>query len=268
MRVRWGSLLALIVSIHAAGCTRVPPYRPSIIFITWDSVRADHVSCYGYARPTTPALDGICGDAVVFEQAYSSHNWTRTSYTALLTSRHVWEFPGERMGPSAVTLPEVLATAGYWTVGVVQNPNLSPEFFFDQGFDEYVELDQGLPPEAITRAVVERLDTRPADRPLFLFIHYQATHWPNRRDGPYVADFLRPDSEPADSEDINRWLASNGGQWDPSAPEAARKIQYMLDLYDGALRETDQALRSLTEALNARSMWQGQRRRGDIGPRR
>ena len=86
-------LLLLVMAVAAVSCARVPAFRPSIIFVTWDSVRADHVSCEGYSRPTTPALDDICGEAVVFEQAYSSHNWTRTSYTSLLTSRHVWEFP-------------------------------------------------------------------------------------------------------------------------------------------------------------------------------
>ena len=67
----------------------VPPVKPTrpfnIIFITWDSVRADHISPYGYPRQTSPHLDRFAQEAVLFETAISQHNWTRPSYASMLT---------------------------------------------------------------------------------------------------------------------------------------------------------------------------------------
>lgn len=242
--------LALLWLGTSFGCLPAEEPRPDIVFVTWDSARVDHLSAYGYERPTTPALDALAARSVRFDRAIAQHNWTLPSYASIFTSLHNWEFPGLQWGPSNRTLAEVLQEAGYRTIGVVQNPNLSSEFHFDQGFEVYQEHPEGLPAAEITAAALDSLRAlRGREQPIFLFVHYQGPHWPYPADGPFVAEFLQPDSVPLPTERINRLLATHGEGWDPDAPDAAQKVQYILDLYDADLRATDAALDELVAGL-------------------
>ncbi len=249
--------VVLLVALGASSCeTSPPPGPPSVIYVTWDSVRADHVSAYGYARPTTPTLDRLAREGVLFETAIAQHNWTRPSYSSVLTSRHMWELRDMRMGPSELTLAETLYSYGYRTVGIVQNPNLSARFHFDQGFETYLEVAETKPARVISEAAIERLEPlRAAGQPFFLFVHYQGPHWPYDHGSPHASTFIRDDSTPIGSRQINHWMSSHGDGWDGGAADAPSTLRYIRDLYDSDLRETDDGMRVLFDWLAEHGLW-------------
>jgi arylsulfatase A-like enzyme len=110
--------------------------------IVIDTLRADRLSCYGYERRTSPCIDRIAEDAVLYEQAISAAAWTPPSHASIFTgaypSRHGVDLSHLVLDPGLSPLPEVLQRHGYRTYGVSSNYWLSRETHFDRGFDEFV----------------------------------------------------------------------------------------------------------------------------------
>jgi arylsulfatase A-like enzyme len=125
---------------------RAEKVRPNIVVALIDTLRADHVSCYGYERPTTPRIDGIAGHGVVYENAISPAAWTPPAHASLFTgtypSRHGVTRSRLVLDPALSPLPEVLRRHGYRTYGVSSNYWLSRETQFDRGFDEFIHCWQ------------------------------------------------------------------------------------------------------------------------------
>jgi arylsulfatase A-like enzyme len=114
---------------------------PSVILIIADSLRADHVGAYGSTRATTPAIDRLARDGVVFENAFAVSTWTRPSvatiFTSLYPSSHGVQRKADSLPEAAPTLAESMRDAGYRTVGYVTSSDIGPAFGFGQGFQEY-----------------------------------------------------------------------------------------------------------------------------------
>ncbi len=123
--------------------------RPNVVLIVADSLRVDHLGCYGGAGELTPALDAFAEDAVVYEQAVAQAPGTRSSMTSILTgmypSSHGICGPADRLAEEVDTLAEVLSGAGYVTGARVNHPNLLRRFNHHQGFDDHVYLRPKLP---------------------------------------------------------------------------------------------------------------------------
>lgn len=245
------NIAGALVILAALGCA--PDRRaPDVAFISWDSARADHLSAYGYPRPTTPRLEALVRQATRFDQAFSQHNWTRPSYHALLTGRHNWELPGRRLSLEVPLLQEALRGAGYRTLALVQNPNLSAEFGFDRGFDHYERLDERLRPAAVQRRALELLAAQPADGPpLFLFLHFQGPHYPLPASGAWVDAFLRGCPQELGPREITHILSRSREL--PGGDDRGLAERCIVDLYDAALAETDQTLVPLLAALDRRA---------------
>lgn len=116
----------------------------NIILYVLDSLRADHLSCYGYPRETSPHIDQITADGVLFENAFSQTTWTRPSAASILTSTYpsvngliyrTDSFPSQ-----LTTLPEMLKAEGLLTAGVSTIGNVSSVLGFAKGFDRFVDL--------------------------------------------------------------------------------------------------------------------------------
>ncbi len=115
--------------------------RPNVILITLDALRPDHLSAYGYARETSPELDAIAKDGVLFTHAYANSSWTRASvatmFTSLYPSTHGVNGLGTGIASSLTILPEAMKAAGYTTGIFSANAFISPVFGYDQGVDRF-----------------------------------------------------------------------------------------------------------------------------------
>jgi len=155
-----------------------PAGAPSVLLVSIDTLRADHLGCYGYSEPTSPVLDELAGHGVVFEQAVALSPYTLPSHVTMLTGLHPMVHGVTKLTNSiperTVLLGELFAAKGYSTGAVVSNPLLGPSFGFDQGFAYYEYNAEGTAGPAIESA--ERFLERNAGEPFFLFLHLFDPH--------------------------------------------------------------------------------------------
>ena len=228
----------------------------NIIWITWDSTRADHISYYGYPRPTTPHLDALAAESVVFRRAIAQHNWTRPSYQSMFAGLHSWEFPGGRFDLSVTTLAEILNSYGYRTVGFVENPNLDAEFNLNQGFDRYFQLPGSSPPRVVNRCAFPVLEDLAGDaKPFFAFIHYQQPHYPYHDDNPFARQFVRSPKPLLSEKQTSDLMVSHGVNWKPRSHDADAILTFLTDSYDASLRLADEGLGELLAFLRAKGLF-------------
>jgi arylsulfatase A-like enzyme len=216
MRLLIALLLALSVALLSAGCPGAAdpadpagsgdsrdsrdseaeaeplPPRSNIVLITIDTLRADHLSSYGYPRATTPALDRLAASGVRFDQAAAQWPKTTPSFASMFTSTYSKDNGNVRkigipLPCRAETVAEVLQRQGYGTHAVVANAAVGSELNFDQGFDTFIETwklthgDHAVDAnsaEAVTRIAAAELGRIDRRRPFFLWVHYLDPHWP------------------------------------------------------------------------------------------
>src|SRR3954465_9367413 len=116
------------------------PVSGPIVLISIDTLRADHLPVYGYARVRTPAIDALAADGVVFERAYSHAPQTLPAHAALLSGRLPFETGvrdnvGFTIAPTERLLPQLLRERGFTTGGIVSAFVLRKETGIGQGFD-------------------------------------------------------------------------------------------------------------------------------------
>jgi arylsulfatase A-like enzyme len=118
----------------------------NIIFIIADCLRADHLSCYGYFRKTSPNIDDFARKSILFRQAISQAPTTLLSFSSFLTSQYVSTHGVKtfvrRLSDSMLTLPEILKIYNYKTAAFLGGPLLNPIYFLNQGFDTYDYSDR------------------------------------------------------------------------------------------------------------------------------
>jgi len=173
------------------------PERPNIILISADTLRADHLGCYGYPRSTSPNLDKISRQTFHFSEVISASSHTLPSHASLFLSQHCpthGVVTVDRSIPaSQSTLPEMLKGKGYATAGFYAGPFLSPRYGFNQGFDVYESGSNG---DAVSSAAhinqkaLAWLDSD-HDRPFFLFLHYFDIHYPFNETRPGRRSFSK-----------------------------------------------------------------------------
>ena len=263
--VRLGAMLCLGLTA-LAGCARQPA-RPNVILITLDTVRADHLGCYGYALDTTPEIDAIAARATRYTSARSTAPWTLPAHASLFTGLYPFEHGahtleplalagggfGERVVPLAqrhTTLAELFAAEGYETAALVANSvYLTRRYALDQGFATY-DVERVRAPE-LNAKVRAWLDRRDAEKPFFLFLNYMDAHRPYnvapRADG-------RLPEAPADppGELLDRLVEAVMARPDPSAEELAGQV---VRQYDVALANLSEAIGELARELEARGLW-------------
>ncbi|MEW6441259.1 MAG: sulfatase [bacterium] len=115
--------------------------RPDIVLVSMDATRADHLSSYGHVRPTTPNLDGLAENSVLYERSISPACWTLPSHASMFTglypSQHGTHFGNQVLSARFQTLAEKLRNEGYQTAGFCCNAWLDPVFGFNRGFETY-----------------------------------------------------------------------------------------------------------------------------------
>ena len=235
--------------------------RPDIILITLDAARADRFSYAGHPRKTTPFIDALAEESVVFPHAYALAPYTLCSVPTMITGLspldHGVIAHEDVLSDDAVTLAEALREKGYLTAGFSATPNNSRSKGFAQGYDVFREIwTEGPTKESrrahfLARRVVEWLDSVADDaRPLHLQVHMVPPHSPY--DPPEYFDVFTDPAYDGWCDGYNRTLLKIDGR---EAPATTECIEYLLDLYDGNLKTADDATRIIIEALQDRPRW-------------
>lgn len=252
-----------------------PPNGPAkrVVLITCDSLRADHMSTYGYERPTTPKIDALAAESITFTNAWSTSSATLPSLAALLAGA----LPGDvgvatdkdtAMPTAVTTLAEIVRDAGFSTAAIVSNGVLRDmrggqgDVGIQQGFEVY---DANMTPSPAghemmsrsgadtTAAAVRWLDQkgRPASDRFFLWVHYSDPYGPYLPSEEHAASFRRDHAKDADLP-VGTTDAGAGAIPRFQVLEGARKAGDYVDRYDAEVRELDAAVGKLIEDLDDR----------------
>lgn len=112
--------------------------KPNIVFITFDSGRADHMGFMGYRKNTTPFLDSLANKGIYFKRAFATGPGSSVSFIGIFTSTYPLDYGGySHIERPRVLLSEALKDEGYTTIGVHSSPYLSSYFGYDRGWDEF-----------------------------------------------------------------------------------------------------------------------------------
>lgn len=257
--------------------TTSAPYRPNIILISVDTLRADHMSLHGYGRPTTPSIDRMASEGVSFNRAYSVTAWTGTSHASIFTGvyppAHQLDNEELKLAEGWPTMAGYLREAGYKTHALVSGPMVEKRLGFGQGFETFDESTYKSSvdfaalrkevdiPNITDRAAMEEIllyktrtaatvrhaaeafiDSAPPD-PWFLFLHFWDVH--GDYDPPQEFDKFDPSYRGAITGNMKD--ARIHAQMDP------RDLQHFMSLYDGEILWTDYQIGLLLDHLRRKA---------------
>ncbi len=209
------------------------PY--SLIWISLDTLRADHLGYFGYERDTSPFLDELSRKGLVFEWAITPQNTTLPSHMTMFTGYHPAvhqimysnaQNPGVRLAKDVRTFPEILYDAGFATRAWTDGGKMAWIHGFNRGFERYVDDPEYLP--AKFAKALEFIDGRTGGQPFFCFLHTYQVHRPYPAPMPYDKRYV-------------------------TAGERT-EAQKCMDLYDGCIRFVDDQLRLFVEELRTRGI--------------
>jgi arylsulfatase A-like enzyme len=235
------ALFVLVGTLACAACGRAGEReRPNVLLISIDTLRADHLSLYGYPRDTSPFLARFAAGARVFERAYSPAPWTLIAHMSMLTGLYPPQhgvIDGElALAPEIPLLAERLSAAGWQTVGLHHPVWVVPRHGFARGFDVFRPHTDIAAAEEHLHEELARLDDA---RPTFLFVHLFDVHV-----GPVVEGQHSIYPSPAPFQEFFRPGASAElplylDQLDPHDPV---QREALAALYDGGIRHVDHEL--------------------------
>ena len=219
---------------------------PNVLLISLDSVRADHLGCYGYDRETSPRIDQLASEGALFETSISASSWTLPThaslFTGLATSIHGLVDMQHQLDNSHITLAKDLKSAGYAAVGFVSSPLLQPVFGLAQGFDGYYRCLSPVPKDeksiaanATSPTVLAAVNgwlSQNTHKPFFMFVNLWDAHFDYTPPAPFDTRF---------DPDYRGAVNGRGFLTDPrinkDMPE--RDLEHLIALYDGEIAWVD-----------------------------
>ncbi len=257
----------LVASIALASCdsssssTSNLGAPPNVVLICMDTVRADHLGCYGYERDTTPFLDVLAAKGTRFADTSAAASWTKPSVPSFLTGtmpcQHgVYEGSArletgtvtDVLPERALTLAEVFKEEGYRTGAFVHNAQLRYGNGFEQGFDRYAQ--ESWDAREIRWRGSDWLDE--SDQPFFLYLHFLDAHWPYPAPDAYATRY-------GDAESIAPFRGRGSKSLRSALNSGAIEMTQahrdgLVALYDGSLRYIDDNLKAFHAGLVRRGM--------------
>lgn len=251
------------------------PGAPNVLVVVVDTLRADHLSVYGYARPTSPNLERLAGNGLLFKNAVSASSWTLPSHASMLTGLYPHSHGAEaedNLGTGFRTLAEALAADGYRTAAFSANETFSRRRGFGRGFIHFEDDFQNLPSmsrgtifgfrleeilsrlhllddkpgrlraEQISRSALRWIDA--SHGPFFAVLNYCDVHDPYLPPDPYLHRYTnvrRP----------NKWYSE---QWQSFEHLTQEEIVAEMDAYDGAINYVDVNIANLATELQRRGL--------------
>ncbi len=247
---------ALLLLLCACGDEAPPPpdNRPDLVLVVIDTLRADRLSAFGYARPTTPALETFGAQGAMFLDATAQSSWTLPSVASILSGRHLF-VNAKRMPPAVPTLAERLRDAGYETAAFLGNPAITRGGGYDRGFEHFVgrevTANETWTAPRLQQVLADWLAAHPRDgRPRFFYLHFMDPHWPYEPpdDVPLPGTVRVRDDTLADWTQAVR-LAGPGTPLYDQVDRDRRSILEDLDRYDREVAATDRVLGQVLDRL-------------------
>lgn len=241
-----------MLALAGCGCAQERPTFPNVLLVSIDTLRADHVGCYGHARPTTPALDRFAQErAVRFAHAFAESSWTLPSHATMLTGLHPLthgvrqpDLGLDESGPQPLAS---LLERTHYSFAITDGGWLSHPWGFTLGFESFHTKDLEI--DAAVETTLEYVRHRTGQGAWFGFLHTYDVHCPYDPPALYAGTFTSEDAEPIE-------VAGRCGNPHFNAlgvtPGQAR---YLADRYDEDLRRVDDALAQLFAALDELDLW-------------
>lgn len=257
----------------------------NIVLISIDTLRADHLSCYGYKRPTTPNIDRIAANGARFRNAYSTAVWTPPAHASMLTGLYPSQHgvtDNKRLSENIPTLAETLHAHGYVTAGFVNNPLVGAMVGLDRGHDQFHEIwrgdnastkvgraakyarrklretlgknDHGA--QLTNRGVKTWLDKQAwSSRPFYLFLHYIEPHNPIGAPKPFRHKFVDPRLDDfIDKEKLARVAHNPLCCFTDEIRLTKDELTYLIALYDGEIAYVDAMVGEVVQTLRQMQM--------------
>jgi arylsulfatase A-like enzyme len=243
------SSLGLMLGCYACSNDSSLPKPRHVVLIVVDTLRADHLSAYGYRRPTTPELDRLAAGGVLFERAISQGSWTIPSMVSMLTGAYIAD-ELIAIPPDQTTLAQVFQQGGYRTAAFIYNDVLGADNGFQAGFELFDFQD---PPYSPIDKIAAWIGANRGKRS-FTFIHLNEAHDPYGPPGGTHDRFVRePDSIPAPRMEYFRAAARELQLADFDA--SVRTINDEIGGYDDDVRYSDEHIGKILAAIRASGEW-------------
>ncbi|HED64170.1 MAG TPA: hypothetical protein ENJ09_01320 [Planctomycetes bacterium] len=245
-------VLALALPSLAPSCAPPPTEAEAdtdgVVLFVVDTLRADHLGCYGYSRATSPNLDAFAAEGIVFEGCRSQSTWTKPSTASILTglypSEHGADKEGAAMREAVTSLAERLSAVGIRTGSFFANTWLKEKQGLQQGFgvSEFIPKETPDRTRELVRRALEFVRSCDGD-PFFLYLHSVDPHAPYDPPEPFRSEF---DSGAAAR--VADFPGLDGKTIDVAAMRQGG-LEYYTDLYDGEIRVADEAFGMLLDGL-------------------
>jgi len=241
----------------------------NVILLSADALRADHLSCYGYHRETSPILDDLAEESIRFTNAYSASSHTREAVPALLTGKYPDVAIDSKYHLATDTIASTLSEEGFVTASFHSNPFVSRAYGFDRGFDvfdddlhlgqhKFIALAQRAldkfrnhhyaRAEEINERSLEWIDSIDDGEPFFLWNHYMDTHGPYEPPGDYATLYADQGLSGRDAQSLYQRAI------DDPASITDDERQLLIDLYDAEIRYNDKYIGKFLDELRSQEL--------------
>jgi choline-sulfatase len=246
--------------------------RPNVLIYMVDTLRASHTGVHGYSRATTPFLNKLAAEGVVFEDCHAQATWTKPSVASMMTSlysfTHGINMDTDTIPKGATTLAEQMRAGGYVTASAIANPFAGRVTGLERGFDYLMEYpviqrhrtdaaDRGTDSAALNRVMMPWLE-RHRNEPFLLYVHSTDPHAPYRPPAEFEKKYANPLETPGFNRDYGamRDMRAYGGGAVVGRAELAAKglnpdqwIKRAIDRYDGEVEHNDRNFEALVAKL-------------------
>ena len=229
----------------------------NIVLITIDTLRADHLSCYGYKRKTSPQIDKIAEKGILFKNAIAPSSWTVPSMVSLFTSVYPINhevihgfvisqtvYKQEVFSNKLTTLAEILKKHGYTTFGVASNLHLSEKFGFARGFD-YFKCLPFLPALSVNNTIYSWKDKIEQSHKFFLWAHYFDPHDPYHSNPPWVNRYTP--KALTKKLNLSKKPITELSKLIPTFKKYPKALSNLIALYDSEINYTDSYIGKLIQ---------------------
>ena len=232
----------------------------NVVLITIDTLRTDHLSCYGYEHKTSPNIDKIAAEGIRFTNTLATSSWTSPSIASIMTSlypvshgvRHGIIKSGKAYNQEVLnerfdSLAEILKNHGYTTFGAVANVHMTSELGFGQGFDYY--YCEGFPDAyEMNNVVFSWQDKIKKSKRYFLWVHYFDPHYPYYARSPWIKEYYTTKSQ-IGNEDLSKIKWKELKKIISTLERKRDALEYLVPLYDSEISYVDYHIGQLISKL-------------------